>query len=73
MRTTRGNTVIIVCLDHFTKFVLLEPLRKATAGEVASFFEKNIFLQFAVPEPTHSDNGKQFVSYWNAKEILCTN
>jgi len=35
---------------------------KPTAGEVASFLEKNIFHQFAVPELMHSDNGKQFVS-----------
>jgi len=38
MRTTRENTVIIICLDHFIKFVWLESLRKAIAGTVASFF-----------------------------------
>jgi len=57
-----GNTVIFVYLDHFTNFVWLEPMPKPTAGEVASFLEKNIFHQFAVPELIHSDNGKQFVS-----------
>jgi len=61
-QTKLGNTVIFVCLDQFTNFVWLEPMRKASTGEVARFLEKNIFYQFAVPELMHSDNGKQFVS-----------
>lgn len=61
-RTKDGNTVIFVCLDHFTKYVLLEPMRAATAINVAKFLEKRLFHVFGVPEYIHSDNGRQFLS-----------
>ncbi|XP_043661543.1 uncharacterized protein K02A2.6-like [Drosophila teissieri] len=61
-RTKAGNSVIFVCLDHFSKFVRLHPMKQAVATEVVKFLEVNIFHQFDVPEVIHSDNGKQFVS-----------
>lgn len=61
-RTRDGNTYIFVCLDHFSKYVYLKPLRKATAGEVVKCLEREVFHVFGVPEFVHSDNGKQFVS-----------
>ncbi|XP_070855473.1 uncharacterized protein [Drosophila suzukii] len=51
-----------VCLDHFSKFVWLQPMRHAVAAEVIKFLETKIFHQYGVPEFIHSDNGKQFVS-----------
>lgn len=61
-RTKDGNTVLFVCLDHFSKFVFLEPMRAATAVNVAKFLEKHVFHVFGIPEFVHSDNGKQFTS-----------
>lgn len=61
-RTTEGNSYIFVCLDHFTKFVFLTPMRKATSADVVKYLERNVFHIFGVPEYIHSDNGKQFVS-----------
>jgi len=61
-RTKAGNSVIFVCLDHFSKFVWLQPMRHAVAAEVIKFLETKIFHQFGVPEFVPSDNGKQFVS-----------
>lgn len=61
-RTKDGNTYIFVCLDHFSKFVYLKPLRKATACEVIKCLEREMFHVFGVPEFVHSDNGKQFIS-----------
>lgn len=62
-RTTQQNTVILVVTDWYTKFVSLFPLRDAKAKKVVEVLEKQIFLQFGVPEIVIMDNGRQFVSH----------
>lgn len=61
-RSKAGNTFIFIVLDHFSKFILLKPLRNATSAEIIKFMEKEVFHMFGVPERIMSDNGKQFVS-----------
>lgn len=61
-RSKSGNTTLLIVLDQFSKFVLLKPLRKASASEIARFLEKEVFHMFGVPESIWSDNGTQFVS-----------
>lgn len=61
-RSKKGHTHIFKTLDHFSKFVFLQPLRKADATSIIQFLESQIFAIFGVPELIHSDNGKQFVS-----------
>lgn len=66
-RSKAGNTMLLIVLDQFSKFVLLKPLRKAGAAEVVRFLEQEVFHMFGVPESLWSDNGVQFV----AKEFKC--
>lgn len=61
-RTAKGNTHILTILDHFSKFVFLKPLTKASAQKVVDFLETFVFDCFGVPEFIHSDNGQQFHS-----------
>lgn len=61
-RSKTGNTSILIVLDQFSKFVLLKPLRKASASEIVRFLEQDVFHVFGVPESVWSDNGVQFVS-----------
>lgn len=61
-RSKMGNSFILVCLDHFSKFVFVEPLRKADSTSIIKFLEKQVFSIFGVPESLHSDNGRQFIS-----------
>lgn len=61
-RTKNGNAFLFVCLDHFTKFVFLKPMRKAVSSDVIKYLEEEICHIFGVPEFIHSDNGKQFIS-----------
>lgn len=61
-RSKSGNTTLLIVLDQFSKFVLLKPLKKATAIEITRFLEQNVFHMFGVPETVWSDNGVQFVS-----------
>lgn len=59
-RSSKGNTSLLVVSDWFTKFVLLQPLRKATASSVARFLEEQVFLVYGVPQIIMCDNGRQF-------------
>lgn len=61
-RSKTGHTYILVVLDKFTKFVLLHPLRKASASEVKSFLEHNVIQMFGVPKTLYTDNGVQYRS-----------
>lgn len=61
-RSKQGNTMILVVTDHFSKFVIIQPMREAKAGQLVAFMESMIFLLFGVPEILISDNGPQFKS-----------
>lgn len=57
-----GHTFLIVVLDNFSKYVLLQPLRKATTDGVIQFLHDHVLIVSGVPEIIVSDNGTQFVS-----------
>lgn len=61
-RTRRGNSYILVILDHLTKFPIFVPIRQATAALTIEILEKQVFSIFNVPETLLSDNGSQFLS-----------
>lgn len=61
-RSKKGNTSILIVLDQYSKFVLLKPLRKASAAEIVRFLEQDVFHLYGAPESIWSDNGVQFVS-----------
>lgn len=56
------STCLLVVTDLFTKFVMVQPFREATAETLTQFVENSIFLLFGVPEVILSDNGTQFLS-----------
>lgn len=62
-RSARGNTMLLVVCIWFSKFVLVQPLRKATAKCVCKFLENQVFLLFGVPQICIVDNGPQFISH----------
>lgn len=61
-RSKKGNTQLLVVTDWFTKFVLVQPMAKATAAGVIKFLENQVFLLFGVPQIVMCDNGVQFIS-----------
>jgi transposase InsO family protein len=61
-RSKKGNTVLLVVADWFSKGVVLQPFRAAESKNLVDFMENQIFLRKGVPEKIISDNGKQFVS-----------
>ena len=54
-----NHTVILVCIDLFSKYVLLRPLRTKESTNVALAF-KNILHNGFVPEVVQSDAGSEF-------------
>lgn len=62
VRSTKGNTHLFVAYDHFTKFPILIPIRKATAKKIVDIVENQIFLVYGIPRSIVIDNGRQFIS-----------
>lgn len=61
-KSRKGNTQLLVVTDWFTKFVLVQPMAKATTMGVIKFLENQVFLLFGVPQIIMADNGSQFTS-----------
>lgn len=56
------NTCLLVITDVFSKFIIVQPFRQATADSLVPFVENMIFQLFGVPEVVLTDNGTQFLS-----------
>ncbi|XP_046674898.1 uncharacterized protein LOC124363682 [Homalodisca vitripennis] len=61
-RSKSGNKFLLVCVDAFSKFVWLFPLRSATAQLTTKVLRTNLFQHFGIPATIVSDNGTQFLS-----------
>lgn len=77
-RSKRGNIWLLVVCDYFSKFVMIQCLKTATAPSVCLFVENLIFNLFGAPNVCITDNAKVFkseafqnllkkyeVSHWN--------
>jgi transposase InsO family protein len=53
----------------FSKYVILKPLRKATADNIRKHLEDDVFLKFGAPHTLLCDNGVQYKS--NIVQQLC--
>ncbi|KAK3518251.1 hypothetical protein QTP70_034617, partial [Hemibagrus guttatus] len=64
----RGNTVIMVIVDRFSKAARFVPLPKLpTAKETADLMITHVFRVFGIPQDIVSDRGPQFFSrFWRA-------
>jgi hypothetical protein len=60
-RSRSGNTYALVCVDAFTKFVWISPVREASTATTIRVLG-SIFSNFGVPETLVSDNATQFTS-----------
>lgn len=58
----KGNTMLLVMVDKFSKWVEVAPMRKATTAALIRAVRERLIPHFGVPEVFLSDNGAQFVS-----------
>lgn len=60
-RSRRGNVYLLVVVDIFSKFVLLNPTPNAKAAGVVKFLEEEVFLKMGTPQTVISDNHRPLV------------
>ena len=58
--TKRGNQVILVLKDSFSKFVAFYPVHDITSSTVCDILESQYFTPYRVPKSIVSDNAKVF-------------
>lgn len=58
----KGNRHLLVVIDLFSKFVLMQPMRIASAAATVQFLKECVFLKYGVPAVLISDNGPQYRS-----------
>jgi hypothetical protein len=61
-RSKAGNTAILVCVDAFSKFIWMIPVRQVTTRATIKALKERIFSSFSVPETLVSDNAQCFTS-----------
>ncbi|KAF4514126.1 UNVERIFIED_CONTAM: hypothetical protein B566_EDAN019138 [Ephemera danica] len=80
VRTKKGNRVILVLTDVYTKWVELFPLRDATAELLVKTMRDQVLTRYGAFCFVISDNGPQFTSHlfaqlmydWGIKHIFCS-
>lgn len=60
--TPRGNKLIMVVQDYFTKWVEVFPISDGTAQTCATVLVNEFFSRFGLPLCLHSDQGRNFES-----------
>jgi len=60
--TSSGNRYLLVIIDHFSKWIVLEPLPTKSAEDVARVFLDRLVLVHGAPSRIHSDKGREFVN-----------
>ena len=60
--TSRGNMVIMVCTDSFTKYAVAVPLPHHQAELVANTLVEKVYLHLGIPDELHTDQGTDFES-----------
>ena len=68
-KTPHGNTVILMLIDQFTKWIECFPLSDQSAELVAKTIVDEFFTRMGTPLEIHSDKGSNFVS--NLFSTLC--
>ena len=68
--TERGNRHLLVCCDHFSRWVEVFPLPDMTAVTVARTLAEEVFSRFGCPRRLHSDCAANFESQLIAELCL---
>lgn len=69
-RSRHGNTCLLIVSDWFTKYPCIFTLRSAPAKKVIEVLEKEVFLQYGIPQAVIMDNGPQFGRSNKMKSLL---
>lgn len=70
-RSKKSNTVLVVVVDYYTKWVEMFPLKDGKTPRVVKVLREEIFTRWGVPKYLVSDRGPQFTSH--LLNELCNN
>lgn len=59
----KRNTILLVIVDYYTKWVELFPLKDSTTPKIVKMLKEEISTRLGVPRYLVSDKGPQFTSY----------
>ena len=59
-KSTQGSVYVLVCVDHFSRFVILAPLSNKSASAVAHALVSHLLCPYTTPTVLLSDNGAEF-------------
>ncbi len=60
LKSRYGSQYLLVCIDHFSHFVVLAPVKNKTAASVAHVLVTQLFCCYSTPRVLLSDNGAEF-------------
>ncbi len=60
MSSECGSKYLLVMIDHFSRYVILAPLKEKSAHAVAHAIVTNLICEYSVPRVLLSDNGAEF-------------
>ena len=58
--STRGNKYVLVCIEHFSKWIEVFPLQNKTADEIAYYLLHGVIARFGAPAEILTDGGGEF-------------
>ena len=61
-RSRAKNQYILVCVDMFTKWVEIIPVKNKVATTIEKEFHRKIIWKWGTPRILFTDNGKEFVN-----------
>ncbi len=59
-KSRHGSQYLLVCIDHFSRFVVIAPVKNKTAASVAHALVTHLFCRYSTPRVLLSDNGAEF-------------
>ncbi len=59
-RSSQGSGYILVCVDHFSRFVVFAPLRDKSAATVAHALVSHLICPYTIHRVLLTDNGTEF-------------
>ena len=59
-RTAAGNTYVLVCIEHFTKWVELIPLPSKSSKDSARALLDGVLSRYGAPGEILTDQGREF-------------
>ncbi len=59
-KSHQGSQFLLVCLDHFSRYVVLAPLKNKTTTAIAHALVTHLICQYTTPRVLLSDNGTEF-------------